>query len=117
MNFIQKGKNGENSRKLLLARNILMHGGGIEKIEKECKLSMKQLTEKLGEVSWSAIENALALKDAGEIVTLDRQGDFTPVQMIYSAHLSFNPSGSTPHPSEDAIPNASVAISTRFKPF
>lgn len=115
MSHINSGKYHDISGKLLLARNTLMHGGGIATLEKKCKLSMKELTEQLGQVSWSAIENALTLGDANEIIIFDRQGDFTPVQMVFSAHLRFTPQGNAPHPPEDAIPNPSVAISTRFK--
>lgn len=117
MNNLNKGAFRSISRKILDARNVLMHGGSVATVEEKCKLSMEELTKHLGVVSWSAIENALAVpRDLG-VVTVDRDGDFAPMRRTLRAHLEFSHSGSSPHPAEEAIPNATVTILTRFEPF
>jgi hypothetical protein len=117
MNNISEGAFVNISRNILDARNALMHGSSVATVEKKCKLSMGQLTEHLGVVSWSGIEGAMSLPRDKEIVVLDRDGDFAPMRLTLKAHLSFSHEGTDPHPSEDTIPNATAQILTSFKPF
>lgn len=113
---IHGGEHREMSRKLLKARNSLMHGGSVETIESECKLSMIELTGHLGVVTWHAILSASPQSNVDDFVIVDRGTDITPLRLNLRTHIEFSHEDEKPHPSEERIPNPTIELSTHFKP-
>ena len=103
------------SRRQFKTRNGLMHGRSPESIEAECKLSLPEIVNELGTLTWHAIMSTIPLGDGPPLVFGHRDGEFANNSLVMAMQGTFDHTGDGPHPTEDKIPSVKIKMLTTFR--
>ncbi|WP_457301255.1 hypothetical protein [Phyllobacterium sp. P5_D12] len=96
------------------ARNGLMHGSTTQSIAEKCGVPFEQVVDELGAVVWQAIVLSMPTWNS-DACAMGRRASITASFLNPAAHLSFQHRTADEHPDDDALPNAQIAILTKFK--
>ena len=102
------------SKRQFDARNGLMHGSSVSSIERKTKMSMANLVNELGGITWNAIMSTIPVPEDATLIFSHREWEFVNKNMVVSMFGSFEHVGDTLHPAEDSIPNVQVTMHTKF---
>jgi hypothetical protein len=105
----------EISKRQFKARNGLMHGRSSNSIETECKMSLHEIVNELGTLTWHAIMSTIHLGDGPELAFGHRDGEFANKSLVMSVTGTFNYSGGEVYPPEDKIPHVDIKMVTTFE--
>jgi hypothetical protein len=66
-------------------------------------------------LTWNAIMSTIPAQSGKPLVLAHRDGEFTNKTLTVAALLEFEHTGNAPHPAENALPQATVTLETRFR--
>lgn len=111
----EPGKASDVKKLLFAARNGIMHGRGIQSVERECGKSFPEVVNTLGMVAWHAIFRAFPQVSGNAQLEIGHWGGaFASTVVIAAVKVTFDHEGPGQQPAEDKIPRATIALKTRF---
>lgn len=113
--FSSPGEAEVTVRRLLEARNKLLHGSSAESIAAECGRPLPQIVNELGDIAWRSILSTILFRPDGSALSFGHWGgEFASMMTITAMKLAFDHTGPEEHPPDDKIPSADISLTTTF---
>jgi hypothetical protein len=104
------------AKRLFLARHGIAHGRTPESIERESGVSMSDLVNELGAITWEAIISTVPIAvDGPKLAFAHREGEFAYKAMVFAPVLEIDHNGPDPHPSDKNLPSVKLEVLTTFR--